>query len=246
MTKTALALTAAACLAAGVAGTAHAAIVYQTDFDSVPAAYAAGELNGQNGWVNDSPGKKIDVVDLGGNQVADVIVGFTAVYTQSFAAVGGTVFMRVDMLNTHASDWSTLMVRSGSSDVLAFAVDDGNLSIQDRTNFENVLLGSYGGGFSTLVGAYDAATSTFFGWDNPDASDYYNTALDNSADASVVIDAAPVTLDSIRLRARSAQAQYDNIVIATSPTDVGLLVPEPSSLALLGLGGLLVVPRRRG
>lgn len=55
------------------------------------------------------------------------------------------------------------------------------------------------------------------------------------------------TFDQVRLQTLQTNitAEWDEIRIGESFSDVGL-VPEPSSLALLGLGGLFVARRRRG
>lgn len=55
------------------------------------------------------------------------------------------------------------------------------------------------------------------------------------------------TFDQVRLQTQHTNitAEWDEIRIGESFSDVGL-VPEPSSLALLGLGGLFIARRRRG
>lgn len=51
-------------------------------------------------------------------------------------------------------------------------------------------------------------------------------------------------IDQVRLGTNKAST-YDDLILATTSAEVGA-VPEPTSLALMGLGGLLIARRRRG
>ena len=72
--------------------------------------------------------------------------------------------------------------------------------------------------------------------------------IDPASEASVSTDLGTdnATFDTIRLRAGNdpGQVTFGNIVFATTFAEA--VVPEPGSLALLGLGGLFMLRRRRG
>jgi hypothetical protein len=107
----------------------------------------------------------------------------------------------------------------------------------------------------TLVGIVDFDNNVLSLFINPDGSDLYNplnpTAGTNNT-ADVVQTGFTSSSWSTRLRVQSASpiltagtVTWDNLTVGTSPTDVGLAVPEPATFALLTLAGGLSLARRR-
>lgn len=107
----------------------------------------------------------------------------------------------------------------------------------------------------TLIGIVDFDHDILSLFINPDGSDLYNplnpTAyFDNTAD--VIQTGFASSGWSTRLRVQSASpivsagmVTWDNLTVGTSPTDVGLAVPEPATFALFLLAGGLTLTRRR-
>lgn len=77
-------------------------------------------------------------------------------------------------------------------------------------------------------------------WVDPDQADYDNGAGDNSAD--VTIEYTGTNWNTAVRLASGGMTQWDNLIVAT---DFGSAVPEPTTLALLGLGGVFLARRKK-
>lgn len=108
----------------------------------------------------------------------------------------------------------------------------------------------------TLVGVLDFDNDRLSLFVNPDGADVYNPAnptagANNTADAIYTTFTSTNWSSQIRLQSGDQgggadTVNWDNIIVATAPGDVGLAVPEPASFGLLTLmGGLAMVRRRR-
>jgi hypothetical protein len=89
-----------------------------------------------------------------------------------------------------------------------------------------------------VVTSYNFDTKQSSIWINPTLSTPALTATDPGF-------SDPVTAYAFRQAAGNTGQTIDNLIVSTSPEDVGVSVPEPTGLALIGLGSLYVLRRRR-
>ena len=161
----------------------------------------------------------------------------------------GVVFFKYDMTRTASSSWSGLSsydFSGGSAEKLFFGVSNGG------TDEVRLAISGGGAGFDTGLFVADGSTNTFMGvvdfdndligiWLNPDGTDSWNGS-GGSADGTVAYTGSNWST-AARLGGGNV-ASFDNLVIGTDFSEVQA-VPEPSSAALLGLGGLALILRRR-
>ena len=122
-----------------------------------------------------------------------------------------------------------------SDDVLERTLSAASTTTIDGTN-------GPGPDFALIVGKID--------WtDTGETLTLYAPGTDLSLGAPIVTFAIPnlnqASFDTIALQFKD-QSQQDEIRFGATSADVLPAVPEPGSLALLGLGGLLIARRRRG
>jgi hypothetical protein len=80
-------------------------------------------------------------------------------------------------------------------------------------------------------------------WVNPDGNDYDAGTGNSSADIVLSYSFNDAST-AVGLNSNTV-TRWDDVVVANDPVSVGLNVPEPASLALLGLGGLACIRRKR-
>ncbi|MGB0991238.1 MAG: PEP-CTERM sorting domain-containing protein [Akkermansiaceae bacterium] len=161
----------------------------------------------------------------------------------------GAVFFKWDMTRSNTSSWSGLSsydFSGGTAEKLFFGVSNGGT--------DEVRLEISGGGASTDTGLFvaDGSTNTFMGvvdfdndligiWLNPDGADNWDGS-GGTADGTVAYTGSNWST-AARLGGGN-DASFDNLIVGTTFAEVQS-VPEPSSTALLGLGGIALLMRRR-
>ena len=234
---------------AGLLGTSissQAAVVYQSDFTGVAPTLAdvglvksAGAAGGS--WVIDATNDQLDGVG-GGNGRSNVST------IDSWGLDPGYKGFTVDV---------TFRFTDTSPNRFDFGLVDAAYAISDSGAWlSSSLAGAYGVGFSSTIGATDglffnngssvSAISTAQGNITTATQTFSMTITDTTWSYS--LNGAPATTGthtfdtsrSYRFTAHAqsnANATFDNITLSQ--------VPEPSSTALLGLGGLALALRRR-
>jgi PEP-CTERM motif len=241
---------------------AHATIIGVEGF-----TYADGAINslaGGTGWDRvggtsawGSSGSQI----LGGKLITDANVGAFREYGADEGASAvqatGQVFFQFSLtFGAAVANYAGLSSFDfGTEKVFFGRTFLGNFGI-DETGVGNSLSGvaAQANTSYTLVGVLDFANDLLSLYINPDGLDVYDptgpSGPGNTAD--VVRTGFTSTNWSTQIRIQSgdqgagvAPVQWDNVTVATAPQDVGLQVPEPTTLGLLALGGLLSFARRR-
>lgn len=246
MKRTIFGFTAAALLATG---SASAAILVQDDFST------DGNLTGSTPdvggvWTAHSGAGNAVMPVAGGVTTMTLGSGSREDTNSGFGTVtSGTLYYGFDMTVTSAGssydEYVAHFKDDGSDFTARFHIDpagaggdytvgiSGSSSSPDATWATDLSVGET---YNIIVG-FDFGTGVSTLW--VDATSAASTSITSSADT--VPD-----LEAFAFRQSSSGGEvitFDNLVVATTFDEV---VPEPGSLALLGLGGLLIARRRRG
>lgn len=239
---------------------ANAAVVASDDFTYADGALAGA--SGGSGWAGawaKRPGTNTDAVATG---VGSVTGDNSAVFdnqgasyrTISGGAIStGDIWISVDMARTDANGTASSFVGFGLLAGAPPATGDPLLgtSLYVGETWAGATWDLQRGAVATGTGATTTMTNLVVHIDfTGGAIDLLvapnKLAAPGAADASIA--AVADAFDTILFRSGGAGAttrtlSFDNLVIGTTAADVGF-VPEPASLALFGLGGLLMLRRR--
>jgi len=246
--KTTTLLTLGASLA--LAASASAVTIFTENFDSLTAASA---LNGQGGWsqLGGSTNNTVEVdpgsFGFSGNIVqgpADSQSKKTLVTTMNDTDL---VTLQFDMRINGDASYSYVGIGSSSALALSFGVERGNLTLRSYSGTQTLDHNLTGDNVYHMVMSIDptanggagSATATYALYTSETVTDAPVVAFSNvNLGMSAGNHLSDMTDVGIRLHSDTNDpSRIDNISITT--------VPEPSSAALLGLGGLALILRRR-
>ncbi len=256
---------------AGIASTASAAYVLVDDFE----ASASGSVNGQNSWVADTnvgntlyavvtdPTDGTNQVLQLGNPGSDKKARKPLGVANAIAdGTTGTLFFRVNFQKSGTTLNANFGLTHNDS-----PAGTGDFTIQLPLDNNGKLKAKDGG--STVDLANGSATANVLGvWYNlwvvvNHSTDAYRVFVQSDGDADLAVQTELFsTSDPLGFRANPGINSIDNLFIQSSQGFVywddfyvdntgmnlanpTIAIPEPASMALLGLGGLMMIRRRR-
>ncbi len=160
---------------------------------------------------------------------------------------GGVIFMTADInRSSSGSSWSGMSAMDFGTERLFFGVTNGANAISDTVSLQITGGVSASTGISiaddtwnTITAVLDFDNDLIGIWVNPDGADSWD-GTGGTADATLAYTGSNWN-SSTRIQS-GAEVSWDNFKVTTTFADA---VPEPSSAALLGLGGLALLLRRR-
>jgi hypothetical protein len=247
---------------ASIASVVGATIIGEESFDTYPDGNVAGQAGGfgfdydiLNGVRTGTPSNWDDVGPSPQVSLGTLITDGTSAKREYNGADegngslrgNGVVFYRFDMTRSSGASWGGASSYDFGTERIFFGVpgafgatDEAGIEITGVTNISSgiVLTDDV---LYTLVAALDFDNSLVGLWVNPDATDGWN-ATGGTADATLEYTAT--NWSSATRLGSGGQVTWDNLRIATTPGEVGL-IPEPSTVVLSVLGVVFLVLRRR-
>jgi len=226
--------------------TSSAAISITQDFDS----FTAGNLSGQGAWTGPT-GPQVDTFDPGFGMSGNV-VSYAGVDNQPVFTLGAT-FDDTNLLTVEfdlriSGDSSYTYLTLGSS-LVSVGVERGNLTLRGASagtqSFDHNLFTGANQYHMTLTidpTAFAGAGSAEISFAQYTAETTLGASTTAFTNIELQLDDAGKALSDnttavLRMHNAGSTARVDNIAFTQ--------VPEPSSTALLGLGGLAFILRRR-
>ena len=247
---------------AAMIGSASAVLIASDDF-----TYADGALTGQTGgtgWASaweKRGGTNTDAVASGvGSATGDNSAvfdnqGATFRNLSSTVAATGVTWVTVDMAfsaGAHGTAFAAIFLGMGDPPATGDPTGGAGWSVGEQWASSEWSIGS--SSYSGITASTDAAaldTLLFKVDHDAGTTELWVNAADGAlgvADATAAT-LAPGAFDTVMFRSGGAggttrTVAFDNLILGTELADVHT-VPEPSSAALLGLGGLALILRRR-
>jgi hypothetical protein len=234
---------------AAVAGTSSAQLIAYDSFD-----YADGSLVGNGNWANHS-GNAGDLLVSGGQAIVQHGTPSEDANT-AFASTAGDIFFGIDFTVTSSGQISggdneyfahfhtvgTFDFRGRLDVVAAPGGGDFSVGISSSTSTAEATWASdlvFGQTYRAVVG-YDQIAGVAQLW--IDAALSSDTSISGLATGSGIMDTFSLRQSD---SAENETVAVDNLTIGGTFEDVVIFTPAPASAALLGLGGIAALRRRR-
>lgn len=248
----------AGCLMAGLATSATAAVVGTEQFGYSDGTNIAGQ-NGGTGWdfnfqagthsvptstwenVSNTPsvsGGKLSTW----NSAAKRYYSGGQWFEQSVQAAG-RIYYAVEMTRDDGADWGGVSSYDFGSERIFWGVPGGQAGAK---YFGIDVMGS-GGAFSTVeaVAGQKYTLIASLDFDNDLLSLWVNSTVEASPTFTRAYTNSNWSTEVRVGSGGSGQTRWDNLVVATTFNDAVTAIPEPASLALVGLSGLMLMRNRR-
>ena len=220
-------------------------------------SYGDGALVGNGAWVNHS-GTPGDLAVSGGAVTVNSDGSTSEDAHTIFAGSTGTVYFGIDFTVSASAP-----AAGTDTEYFAHFMADGTFNFRGRLD---IVAATGGGDFSVGIASDDSTADAIWATDLSYGTTY-RAVVGYDQDTNIAtlwIDAASMAstsivgdddggpgdaIDSFALRQSNSDYDetiiVDNLTVATTFDEANTGVPEPGSLALLGLGGLALLRRRR-
>ena len=209
----------------------------QTNPDGI-SVWGIGQSGGEINWGNREVSGGALITNDGG-----AVRAYGASANPAALQASGVVYYGVDYTPVGGQSWAGISGFDFDNERFFFGLTSGFFGItswpSDNAGEVLTTMVPVDGQTYRLVTAIDYDGDQLRMWIDPTGADYDNGALDNSADVALAYTGGNWN-NQVRL-ASGNQVIWDNLIVATTFESI----PEPSTLVLLAMGGLVVLLRRR-